>query len=639
MKIIKSAIAAMFFLIAIILTSELYLGYSSDFCDYGYVTIVGETDKSIENEVYSTLESADKLGLEPFVALTDCDAALHMDVEIYCDKEIKEKLEADGHKEGEFYSLISGKSSVEYLDVKDFAALKHYKKTVNIYFLADDLNVLSREEIIVQNSEYIPYMNIIYSIWGICLLILLLVNLVDTLYRRKEIFVKITLGHKLSRVLGYQCIRMMGELLVALALALLIMRRYIVWHVLIKLIPLAILFVLAMFLIMFVPFINMNGKKVLSDIKKSRAFLVGGYILRMAIIVLLIMVIAFGISVFNGYAKLKNQEDDFLNYKGYYKLSMIDYESYEEEYTEENFKYRTDFIKMHYEDYLLCNELEYVTIGTETKGVYYVNKKASFSVEPIIKKEGFALEDDKVYILAHTNDIGGFKEKYDMMLAPDNINAMAMGAEIEWLEYKNDACILGLIPFESMFEVKKNPLIIYFPGENYEVDFESLVLMEAYSAGYVSIPEKEIYEYVHSYSEIDDYGFTSIYDNYKEKLAIQEKTLQIWLGIVLVMILLEIVVTATVLQIENSMNSVEKSVMKINGAPLIIRYLETLICSILAGILAVIITINIEAIQIGNMGVLVVGAVILAVDILHLILCISRWERANLIKTLKGGSL
>jgi hypothetical protein len=197
----------------------------------------------------------------------------------------------------------------------------------------------------------------------------------------------------------------------------------------------------------------------------------------------------------------------------------------------------------------------------------------------------------------------------------------------------------------DVYETKmvKNPIVFLnnYPANNIQepigTDFKSYLLETMYKPS-----DTELTRFIKENHLTDQIIIkTNVYENYKQQLKKAKRILYINIAFSVLILFLEFLILSLVIRLEYNLHALEFSVKKILGHSMIEKNKRliflTIIITVMSTIISALVGLKFGLTEVRS--VLAVGFIILLLEFFAIFYCISKVERAQVPKILKGGNL
>lgn len=670
----KLIVFFMMFFIGIVFANELYIQYVDSFDGvFYYVSFYPEEGK--ETEMLEAIEeTAADNNLKVFFVDEDTESTRNQHFQIYANETVREYLEKQCQMfEGKQTSLFSGTITVDYYDYHEIPAKVIHAAPDGFRLIGEYENMYHFKQLLI--DEYaggFPHTDdynsledvrgMLYGVWVIVALVILLTEYYLINVEKKEIFVRFTVGQPLLGTIGRCILRDCGLLAGSFGSVMLIAGLFVTgvfeWKTM-----LAILVVIAVLIsIFYLRLYWYDVSEVMSNTKITVEMVVGNYLIKCIVFVLVICMISVNIVAISQWMGFDKQKDLFAKYKDSYYINFYHKDNLCEDCelvkeamecygpVDEALNYaffvRQEKLKKAEVCEVLTDELGLSGAPEDTELLY-----VSSGLEEYLKSKVPELKnvkEDVLYILA-PESIQCTKEEQEELFCWFDSDVGNKFGEYEkvFIEYTEDVTITSL-EFESELGsgIQKNPVIAFETVENKEVsairewDYTTWC---AYCDAFVEASEEEIETFMEENNLCDGicYNRENVWESYTSTLTSLKRIAIISIVIIALMAAMLIFVNQMLLRMLYNGFGLELAVKKVSGYSLFERFRIMFILDVATGIMSVLAAyIVCRYFHLCNPQYIVVaGAVVIGLEVVFLICHCRRMDREKIQKILKGGSL
>lgn len=638
-KTLKFVIIAVIMSICIFLPSELFQLYLPQFdSNMLHTTFVSGKDTGNDEMNRELLKAAKKNNILIFKAEKKTVSPFESEIVIYADKEAREYLKKNcGVYDKCFGSLLSGKTTVSiYPFVEAPASEKGDKYTL----IGDEDDAYRFKQMLVDKyggsfpkvvgiNEKKEMTVICASAWAMAVLLCCLITAYECACKKKETFVRMSLGENVNRLI----LKNIFTDSAAVAIWFFLMRFAVVLITKTRFLT-ALSYGVCVLLILLNSLIYLRlrpkGAASLTGYEKSsEKQLSFNYFLKAVCVALTCLIVSGNIASIGEGINYYRQKSFFEEYKDYYAYNCfkVGDDSSDDEAVDAALKklYRSfcDEMKIFY----LCNtqtvDGRSIAEANYNAKEYLSGKIKEFSSVDFSKCEHcvFAHKDEKLSE-ERLRELG------------ENMNFYSEN-EIEKCEIvyyeDNVALVTRSLNSEPDTTLVKNPVILFSNSKD-DIPYEMyLCLMKTDKAK------------LNSFSGENDltYSETNVFDYFNQKMLTYKRLVYVNSVLSAVIMLLEFLVTLTVIRLEYSVNAVSLAVKKVVGYSNYDRFSHLYRVIILLWVLSTAVAVTLSRIlQFGNSLYVIFGAaVILGFDLVVIYANIRSYDRKNIQKILKGGAL
>ena len=670
MKIIKYILQIIIGVFLIVIISQLKFTHIFNITNYSNYFSQTDIESQEDWEEFYKGESY-YLGEDVFTITIDDNYKNNQTIyTVYATDTTRMRLKKRGYDEGILKEILGSKLELKYRPIKEAYQDKNFSIRQEIFTLADTKIVKkANEEKIKRNKELMgeevelkdsELWNVIeeesYSNYKTKLVLCFLLYFVITIYlsicschfEKKDIFVKISSGYPIIRFYLISFLRDFFISIGGFSTLLYIGRDY---YCLGEIKNLLILFAILLFFslaIIYMSILAINHKTMNTRINKSG--LVSSASMGIRVFCSLAMILTASIAIVNYHNLIpKLQMEDFLAQYKNYRQVCITSSSYSP-YTQLDYgdmfyqKYKDKFdIKMAYNDgYVLFlndnSKKELLNMLPELKNIkfengltiiYPQNSSSKKSVEKFYNdmKDIYNFyfdisEDEAVYYISYEKKLKTYS------LKDFNVNLEKLNNPIIFFYNEEIISEDKGIPRGELLEDGD-----YFPGMNRDYGYLEFFMTKA--------SDQEIADAIKDFPDNPKF---KVYDTYYvyEQLIRNDKSVFIGnLMLCAVIFFLNLITTSLVLKIEFDTHALEIAITKVNGMPMLSRYLGIFLSGLLPVIFA---TILAEFIIMGsgssfNFELVIFGLILIVLDGVYLVYHIAKKETMSIQKILKGGCL
>jgi hypothetical protein len=581
---------------------------------------------------------------------------LNYDVEIYSTHELPQIVSNTFGGGVRLRSLIRGNIEISFSCINDVVPnptsgyLFIYGDESNIETFVNELSYLyiRTSPIFITNTNPI-YKIILYLFWGIAIIYLLFLTLVDVYFQKKEVFIRVMLGASISNlILKNIFLDIASFLLIAISGSFALSQITSVLKDPFFLIQLLLILIVLNSLI-FVILYNFDFKYATGKSKLPKRVLHLSYIIKSTAALFAIIMIASGIMLFQPLIDYHKAFTFFYTNKDYY-YANFQFKSPNQGYSELNelleHRQRTDNMKSSiYIDYfhssqpiILCKM--YIYDEYTNFDIILANIHAYDYIISVVDDFFAERKTEKVYFLIP--DSMSAQEKEDAIeWAKMTTNSYKL--EYSYLTYGYNAGIdmLCVDPHctENSFLLIRNPVIIfdaYSPADNtiYISPFSRTIMYR-----FTDVIVEDIIERFDLYNEIAE--ITNIYELYVHFLSMIITGFITASFVSIMALILAIITIFRIVSLEYTVNAIELCIKKTLGYSIwqknfntiMTLFIFSLICSIIAIIAVVVLA------EGSLVPVLVPVGLIFLIDVFAVLWSARRIENARITEILKGGAI
>lgn len=648
MKIIKNIFLFCFLIFGFIMQSEIFQNELSNFSTAYYKASNFEVStENIQDFLEDAQKASSKNNVEVFSYYKEIKSKFRFTLHIYGDSDVIRKSIKDvaNVEEKEYTSLISGITDVKYHDLKDLETESvNYENFICYIGDEDAVNSTYRDLELKYNLTNPEYWNatekdMVIIVWGMISLLMIIMNLVEVIRRKKEIAVRVLFGESVSSIVFKTAIINLVYSVVLFILAKLLMLNFISGAYENKLIIFIYLLGVALSTLPYFLFYSIDVKKLLSNATDEKGSIYLLYALKLIAGALTIITLITNISSING-----DLFADGSLLKSYYKANYLRVQTEGFDYDKEQRFWHEVYEK----EYSVMNPSICINISNGKNDVVFVNNNGKDMLQGFkesVEKES-SDENDLIIFIPKGKSYEGNK-----MLAYDRLDFCFKYPKedfkdwkIKYVEY-SDSKYFSYLDNNSIDGVErtKNPILIYQLNNDLKIDGANLQSYKG-EAILFNTTRENLKEICKKYEDIlGKYNqvITNVEDQYNYNHTFLVKLLAFLSSLCVVIIFLDIAIILAVSQLEFRRNAMKISLMKILGYGIFNRHksflrlimIENLV--IFTGFLIL----SLISKRIDTRITILVSALVILIEFIIIIFNIIRIERTNVQKALKGGCL
>ena len=622
---------------------ELYQSYlykSNNFTKSNFYAEDSVQAKIMLNDLY---QEAAKHNIYIFKMVYIADSVLMSHIDIYSDDTTKRILIDENELySGNHESIFSGRTNVRFYNFKDIPFELLYKDP-SFQFIGEIDNIRNYKSKLInkygggypQINTYYPKkesQKIIVICWTLFTIILCVLTYYEILMYKKEAFVRITMGERLSSIyISYLLSEIMYMLfLFFLSFALTQMIYHI--HFQFKLVLVLFFASLVADLLVSLFLLNIEPQEAVSGYTLSLRLLIYNYVVKAASIIMSSVIISLCLYNILGCIQYYNQKDIYEKYKDYCMVSRIlDYKT-----NRPNFDLQGDFYKEFFSELDIIYSYQCIQLNDTNHTVaIQANKNALVLVSDKIPfLQGQQLESD-IYIIKPQNlDISD-----DTLMS---LKSSMVNASYEIIEYRNDIQVFTVPIGESdntVTKLEKNPVIIYHNTDYCQLYTEHEVALSVNLSACIIKDSVKIDEYFASKEcKFVKSNMMDVFESHWKQL---KRTLYLYMIISAFLIAIQVLILYCIVKLEYTVNAVELSIKKLVGYTLFQRFqCQILISGLLFFFCFIALQVIDQVSQVGNLFCNFVSLLtMLLLDTIVFTMLVRKYDKARIPKILKGGAL
>lgn len=648
MKIIKNIFLFCFLIFGFIMQSEIFQNELFNFSTAYYKASSFEVStENIQDFLDDAQKASSKNNVEVFTYYKEIKSKFRFTLHIYGDSDVIRKSIKDvaNVEEKEYTSLISGISDVKYHDLKELEPESvNYENFICYIGDEDEVNSTYKDLEAKYNLTSPQYWNatekdMIIIVWGMISLLMIIMNLVEVIRRKKEIAVRVLFGESVSSIVFKTAIINLVSSIVLFILAKLLMLNFISGAYENKLIILIYLLGVALSTLPYFIFYSMDIKKLLSNATDEKGSMYLLYALKLIAGALTIITLITNISSING-----NLFADGSLLKSYYNANYLRVQT-------EGFdldKEQKFWDEVYEKEYSVMNPSICINILNGKNDVVFVNNNGKDMLQGFkesVEKESLDENDLIIFIPK------GKSYEENKMLAYDRLDFCFKYPKedfkdwkIKYVEY-SDYKYFSYLDNNSIdgIERTKNPIIIYQLNNDLKIDGANLQSYKG-EAILFNTTKENLEEICSKYEDIlGNYNqvITNVEDQYNYNHTFLVKLLAFLSSLCVVIIFLDIAIILAVSQLEFRRNAMKISLMKILGYGIFNRHKSFLSLIMIENLVIFtgFLILSLISKRIDTEITILVSALVILIEFIIIIFNIIRIERTNVQKSLKGGCL
>lgn len=657
MKRIKLAAAFFLIFISFVLCGELYQKYLGTYTNqFNYFDISCE-DADERKEALELLKKLSaQYNTQIFMASKKTADAYSYSETIYCSDETRSKLKKGYDvREGGFNSLFSGNTDIT---IENFEAAAENLNAERCYFIGSYKDVQIIKELFNNSfgSSYVhkeatsSYHWLVACIWAIIGVLITMLTWLDIQFQKKENFVLISLGVSRSRIIIKNIIIDFSAYLIMYSVLFFALKNYTyLGYRLAVTLPVFAAFVILSSLL-YLSLYKIDYKQALYGANINESTVSNCYLLKAITMIVTVVVLSSNIiliaSNYKSFSQLKSLEQ-FVDYS-FLSLNKYNLSSFDAEDSE----YQSSVTKQIYADYYKQNKVASAEsiLSTAEWDCCLINNNSFSLISDIVDIKLPDLNKD-CYIFMPQNCKD--KEKAEELIKNiihSNFGELE-GASFETVTYNSNEEVLSIKASETPgslgFEPHKNPIIVYcnFSPEVLKGFGDNLLSTGiSFSDIMFKMEESDLNELEQKYNA-EEHGYYFSQQRVSDRFGRFEASLVriILLNSIIsvLMLALEITVVSTLIKMEYKAHSMELAVKKTLGYSIYQKNKLLFLLNTYAAVIGIATVITISLMFGFSLWyiVLFAGLFLLAFEYLIITLNILKFEKTNISKILKGGSL
>lgn len=651
MKKIKFIFIFFLILLSFIFGGEFFQYYLNTYTSqFNYIDI-SEDEINSQAEIQNKIAGlAEKYNVKVFKSERKSGPGRITYLTVYSTDEVFEKLKTNYSVAPYSYrALFSGTTKVDFADFKE---KKLFSETERYYFIGEKGQIQSIRENIkndcacsfIKNETEHAYPYLVLLIWAIIGALFLILTWLDIHFQKKENFVLISLGKPIRQIIlknvFIDCL--VFTLIFAVLFAL--MSRFVYLGYEIKNIVLLCTTVLLLNSLLYLTLFKINYKEVLYGANLNERIISDGYVLKSISMILTVAVLSCNTMLVSANFKELKRIKTLRNVENYsfLELNPISLLNLGEDYEET----RYGLINSIYGElqnrgyaYSFCGlsgKNNYCIINSDSK---YLLNGFDFKTEPDGDSDFYVFCPEEIDFSKNTD-----KSVYDCIEMYFG-SEKALSCEIitysgngELLTYDNtEGLSLGAQNF-------KNPIIIYINNPSLKLNCDKSTLSTLFSKMLFNISNSEISDICEK-NQINEKGFYLQGAKLKEKIsdyqAVLNRALLLNTVISAFLLLLELSIISVIINLEYKVSMTELAIKKVLGYSVFQKNRQIFLLNTYAALIAVVsCTVFCLMYKLAVWyTVIAVGTSVLCLEYIIIAVLITRFEKQNVAKILKGGCL
>lgn len=643
MKKIKFVLFFIITAIGFIITTESFQLYISGFYDFKYSQLIPFTDLFSEEDVSNINSAAKKYNVTPFLYNDSYSENTEM-IDIFTDKNgeqiLSEKREL---KPKTYFSFFNGKTEIKYYNL-DKIANNNKITEKGIFVIGEDKDIESFNKELkntydchfdkINRNTYQTYKLTCNIIWIVICAFAGMIILYDNRISKKELIIRSLYGESNIKLVVHKCCE--GLITWFLVFAINILIAYFILHrtIINKAIIILFIFLVLMNTILSISLLFCNYSQVIKNKKYNKFLLSFNYIFKIISTTICVLMVSANLIIATESYTVYKQKDFFEQHKDYcYINPVVSLIGRPDEIEIQN-KFYTQFIN----DFKVIRFSSFYDFENTT--VYYANYYALDYIKKEIRELNNTDIEGKVFIaFPKTNEMPENELKH---IVNDFLCDVSL-EDIKIIKYDYNVNILNFDQnhINTSFYVK-NPSLILDGRKNPETlkaTTESINL--GINNFLFRVDNKKLDQFYKDNEIANPFILTNCYDKYLETYNTYKKLLVLSGVLSIIVVFLELLIIYMVLKIEYEINSMELALKKVSGYSVFKRVKKLITITLISSVVSVCIAILIaHKYKIGSIqSVIIGGCVLIILEFLMIIFRVKHFEKTNIQKILKGGSL
>lgn len=638
-------------LLSFIFSGEFFQYYLNTYTSqFSYIDITENEMNSqaeIQNNIYHL---AEKYNIKVLQTERKNGSGRATSLTVYSTDEAFEKLKTEYSVSPNIYkALFSGTTKVDFADFKDKKLLG---ETERYYFIGEQRQIQSIRENIkndyacsfIKNETEHAYPYLVLLIWAVIGVLFLILTWLDIHFQKKENFVLISLGKPIRQIIlknvfiDFLTFSLIFSVLFAL------LGRFVYLGYEIKNIVLLCVAVLFLNALLYLTLFKMNYKEVLYGANLNEKIISDGYVLKSISMILTVVVLSCNAMLISANFKELKRIKTLRNVENYsfLELNPVSLLNLGKDYEET----RYGLINSIYGElqnrgcaYSFCGlsgENDYCIINSDSK---FLLNGFDLKTEPDGNSDFYILVPEEIEFSQNADEsVYDCIEMYfgsEKALSCEKITYSGNG---ELLTYDStEGLTLGAQSFE-------NPIVIYINNPSLKLNCDSSTLSTLFSKMLFNISNSEINTVCEKY-QINEKGFYLQGEKLKEKVsdyqAVLNRALLLNTVISAFLLLLELFIISVIIKLEYKVSTTELAVKKVLGYSVFQKNKQIFLLNTYAALIAVVscaVFCLMYKLAVWY-TVIAVGTSVLCLEYVIIAVLITRFEKQNVAKILKGGCL
>lgn len=638
-------------LLSFIFSGEFFQYYLNTYTSqFSYIDITENEMNSqaeIQNNIYHL---AEKYNIEVLQTERKNGSGRATSLTVYSTDEAFEKLKTEYSVSPNIYkALFLGTTKVDFADFKDKKLLG---ETERYYFIGEQRQIQSIRENIkndyacsfIKNETEHAYPYLVLFIWAVVGVLFLILTWLDIHFQKKENFVLISLGKPIRQIIlknvfiDFLTFSLIFSVLFAL------LGRFVYLGYEIKNIVLLCAAVLFLNALLYLTLFKMNYKEILYGANLNERIISDGYVLKSISMILTVVVLSCNAMLISANFKELKRIKMLRNVENYsfLELNPVSLLNLGKDYEET----RYGLINSIYGElqnrgcaYSFCGlsgENDYCIINSDSK---FLLNGFDLKTEPDGNSDFYILVPEEIEFSQNADEsVYDCIEMYfgsEKALSCEKITYSGNG---ELLTYDStEELTLGAQSFE-------NPIVIYINNPSLKLNCDSSTLSTLFSKMLFNINNSEINTVCEKY-QINEKGFYLQGEKLKEKVsdyqAVLNRALLLNTVISAFLLLLELFIISVIIKLEYKVSTTELAVKKVLGYSVFQKNKQIFLLNTYAALIAVVsCTVFCLMYKLAVWyTVIAVGTSVLCLEYVIIAVLITRFEKQNVAKILKGGCL
>ncbi len=651
MKKVKFIFIFFLILLSFVFSGEFFQNYLNSFTSQFYYIDISEDRDFTQPEIQAELTQVSEKYNIDFFAVQRINESSHSCVStVYCSKKAQDRLKKEyAVAGGEYNALLSGTTKVSFASFSD---RDYFPETQRYYFLGDNRDAqLIRNNIsddfacsFVKKESEQSYRYLILMIWAFIGVLFLILTWLDIHFQKKENFVLISLGKPIHQIILKNILIDFLAFSVIFTGLYVLIGRFIYIGYEIKNIILLSAAVLLLNSLLYLTLFKINYKEVLYGANLNERIIADGYVLKSISMILTVVVLSCNaVLLSTNYKELKKskQLESVGNYS-FLQLNTVSFMDYDEDYEE----------TLHSLIYSIYSELQSKGCAYSFCGLTGANDYCIINSDSKFLLNGFDCEletDSNIDLFVLVPEKPNGPENVDEII-PDCIEMYFDSPEelnCKKVTYSDGGKLLLYDNSEGIAlgaEQVENPIIIYVNNSAKGLIHDKSTLSSLFGNMLFSVSDSDIKQLSEKYS-LREKGFYLQSVKMNDKLlsyqSVLNRALLLNTVISAFLLLLELFIISVIIKSEYKVSTTELAIKKVLGYSVFRKNKQIFLLNTYATLIAVTACVVLSLMYKLSVWyiVIAVGASVLCLEYVIIAVLITRFEKQNIAKILKGGCL
>lgn len=643
MKVVRTIVLFLALLMGFVLQSEIFQSELWSFDKAYYKTVQYDVSEKEEDAFFAELgKTADKYNVLVFSTYMQMDSNYEMTLYIYGDSDrIRGNLyETINLEEKTYHSLFSGITNIRFKPFGELSALEQTKDRF-VSFMGEDENIqkvcreiASKYKISQPDFWESTEKDMIIIVWTLIAVLMIVMNCIEVIKRKKEIVIRISLGESASKIIIKHIFLDIAIYAFVYVIANTFVHHFISGNYEQKLA--LFIYVIGCFLsvLLYISYAFFDVRKAFCNVEDTGYVNYAIYVLKLAAFIITVFVISTNFNSIN----LDFNFDDtrMKQYRDYSYIFLRNLKAEDEG--------DLDFWDVLYKnEYTLLNPVICINILEDKEDYIFVNNNAKEWLQELGKMLNETMNDSDILVFLPDN-------KVDKQIKPQVIESLGMlmdnahDLDIQYIQYSEKIRFSYMSSDESYGIARStNPVIIFQNSKNTQINAS---FIESYAANEImfGITDKELQGLENKYeSRFSNYELvqTNVYNAYLYKKNFIIRLISFLSSLCVIIFILDVAVLISVNTLEYRKHAMEMALKKILGYGLLERNKKIYLASIIMDVFTTfVLCLAVFFLHLFDARLsMVVGIFITIVELTLITWNLIKIERENVQKILKGGCL